>query len=546
MALTIYRIREFIDGERAEDPIVALRSVQGVDEHLPEGDWDFSPRLFLARSTARFPDWAQKLTPHFQDGIFRRVRGAGAVLFVRAPGYPGVWFAFTWGQRGRHLLRPDAFVRHFGLKAALNLIYGGKDDGGARVRSVDAKTVSSNTLRTRTQADRRAIFEDFGVDARRDLLDGITGRPSDADVWGPRVSGTDRLAVTRDIPFEEYGAFCDRAEEAHRGEHYKESFAWIDHLTLVADPVLAQTLLSSVLDGIQAGTSPLQLAIPEIIEWGDITRFHFSFDETAEFEDPEDADLSLALAGAGRLAGLSINGLRNAHRLVAVTDDGEVVRSWSVLKCLSGELEVDGDRYVLSEGDFFFVRTNLIKELADYVDALPTSAVAMPESDGDMREDVYNAHMVETVKGTLLLDKRTVRLPGATSSVEVCDVLSDAGNFIHVKRKLGSSQLSHLFSQGARSCELAIISPDFRRITLEKIAEVATESGLDPNPFRPFEENQVDSTRITVDYAIVARWRGRRPSEALPFFSQLNLRSFAEGIRSRRANVTLTPVEVIE
>ena len=162
----------------------------------------------------------------------------------------------------------------------------------------------------------------------------------------------------------------------------------------------------------------------------------------------------------------------------------------------------------------------------------------------DGLSSAYNAHVVEQLPQTLLLDKKTVRVPGTTSSIEVCDVLSDGVHFIHVKRKLGSSQLSHLFSQGARSCELAIISPDFRRVTLEKIDEVATEAGENGEDFHPFGEDQIDATGISVDYAIVARWNGRQPSEALPFFSQLNLRSFAEGILARRAKVTLTPVEI--
>lgn len=124
--------------------------------------------------------------------------------------------------------------------------------------------------------------------------------------------------------------------------------------------------------------------------------------------------------------------------------------------------------------------------------------------------------------------------------------MSDGGHFIHVKRKLGSSQLSHLFSQGARSCELSIISSDFRRITLQKIEEVASATGANADDFQPFEEDRVDPTALSVDYAIVARWKGRSPSEALPFFSQLNLRSFAEGIHSRRVKVTLTPIQIVE
>lgn len=147
--------------------------------------------------------------------------------------------------------------------------------------------------------------------------------------------------------------------------------------------------------------------------------------------------------------------------------------------------------------------------------------------------------------GTLLLmDKKTVRMPGATSSVEICDLLSANRQFLHVKRKLGSSQLSHLFSQGAVSTELMVSSPDFRRVSLERIEEVSQDMGLGEEIFRPFEVDAVSAPQIETGYVIVAKWNGRMPSEALPFFSQLNLRRFTEDIRRMGARVTLTPVEV--
>jgi uncharacterized protein (TIGR04141 family) len=546
MSLTLYKLRDHLDGALLVDPSLALRSLDAVDEHSPEADIPFAARLFLGRSTRRFPDWARKLMPHFADGTFWRVRGAGAVLFVEAPSFPGAWFAFAFGQRGRHLLRPDAYVRLFGLKTALNVIYSGEGSGGDRVRSVDAKTVAANTLRTRTQADRRAVFEEFGVDARRDLLSGITGAPADRDAWGTRVSGTDRLSVTKQVEFGAFGALCDMAQEAFGQTDYQQSFSWIDDLLPVADPSVTEALLDLIVGDLTSQSSELELAVPEIVEWGAIARFRFSFDQENEFADPEGVDLAEALDEVGRLAGLSVAGLKSRYRIEAINDDGEQVAAWPVLQCLSGELTFGGERFIVSEGTFFQVRDSLLADLALYVDALEGSPVQLPASPGDFKEELYNAHVVETVGGTLLMDKRTVRVPGTTSPIEVCDVLTDDGRFIHVKRKLGSSQLSHLFSQGARSLELAVISPDFRQVTLDKIVEVAAEAGKDAADFQPFTAVEIDATTLSVDYAIVAKWNGRTPSQALPFFSQLNLRSFAEGIRSLRGRVTLTRVEIQE
>lgn len=47
MALTVYRIRDSIDGVPVEDPKVALRRPTGAHDHPPVGEWDFDPRLFV-------------------------------------------------------------------------------------------------------------------------------------------------------------------------------------------------------------------------------------------------------------------------------------------------------------------------------------------------------------------------------------------------------------------------------------------------------------------------------------------------------------------
>jgi uncharacterized protein (TIGR04141 family) len=52
-----------------------------------------------------------------------------------------------------------------------------------------------------------------------------------------------------------------------------------------------------------------------------------------------------------------------------------------------------------------------------------------------------------------LLDGRFIRLPGQYP-VEACDILSDRGEFIHVKRKARSSTLSHLWEQAFVSAQL--------------------------------------------------------------------------------------------
>lgn len=89
---------------------------------------------------------------------------------------------------------------------------------------------------------------------------------------------------------------------------------------------------------------------------------------------------------------------------------------------------------------------------------------------------------------------------------------------IHVKRHFGSSDLSHLFSQGFVSARLLQEDKAFLKATDEKIASLTT----DPS-FRFFETPTLKTEDFEIVYVIVAPWKGRSPAEALPFFSKVNL-----------------------
>ena len=69
------------------------------------------------------------------------------------------------------------------------------------------------------------------------------------------------------------------------------------------------------------------------------------------------------------------------------------------------------------------------------------------DSHSEIAEGEYNA-IAAKVGQRVLMDKQTVTIPGKTSAIEVCDVLTDNRQLIHVKRKFSSNALSHLFGQG--------------------------------------------------------------------------------------------------
>jgi uncharacterized protein (TIGR04141 family) len=458
-------------------------------------------------------------------------------------------FAFPFGPTGRFLLRSDVYERGYGLRAALNLLYPRGSSSSGRLRAVDSKRRSSTILRSRIQVSEPSDFDIFDVNRLRDTVQRADGIPADQAAWGRRIGGSDALSMSLDIEFAQIGRLCRQIERVHAQDDYTDSFDWIDYIRPVSDPHRVAELDEMVLQRlIEQDLTNLSLAPPEIIDWQLASGFRFHFDRPqgvarayVVHPDLRLSDYLRGLVQSGQqLDALSIEFLRN-HNVYAVDDNGTTVHKWSVWRCLVGELEHDGSTIVLDEGDFFDVRQDYVRELDAFIDGIPNSTADLPQTTPDTEEKDYNADAARMSDDLLLLDRQLIRVQGHTTPIEVCDLLSRSGHLIHVKRHLGSSNLSHLFSQGMVSAELLQSNPEFRSSVRAKIAEVA---GLGSS-FDLIAETGFDSSSFEVVYAVAETWAGRTAAEALPFFSRVNLREFASALRTRGFGVAFDRIEAV-
>lgn len=507
--------------------------------------------VFLIQSVPREPDWASFI----REGLGEEVRISstptpGALILVRVSvESESRYFAFTFGS-GRHLLRTDSYHRRFGLRIALNAVFEGDTvelaAEATRLRSVDAKRVSSKTVRMRHQATQIADFETFDVDRNRDFLRGVTGVPRQPQLWGRNITGADSLTVNRELSFGELPDFCLQLASTHAEDSYRHRFGWVDDVRLVMDAhhikqledLLSVKLRSENLDD-------MELNIPEIVDWDRVSRFILPTQARTQVEHLELrlVDYVSAMRTKNLLATLDSAKLQ-AQRIRVVDGAGDEWNSWSVWQCLTAELSFEGRRFILDEGDFYEISDSFLSQLdADIRRLVPESTLALPQANVRWNEDAYNRHAALT--GLLLLDKRTVRVPGSTSQVEICDLLSGSRQLVHVKRKLGSSLLSHLFAQGHISADLYQTSREFREVAGQMVQRVLAEpdvAGLAPDSVDLFD-TEVPSSSVEVVYAIVANWRNRSFVDALPFFSKVNLRQHASDLRRRGFNVTHSRVQ---
>ena len=528
--------------------------VDGIELHGPIDGRDFRAVAFVANSAPNRTSWSPFLESGFAGLSLGLSMSPSAVLLVqfgrgrrRSPS-GGVIFAFTFGYGGRFLLRPDSTVRGYGLRTALNLIYPRSSDDRARLRGVDTKRRGPTTVRSRLQVSHQADFESFDVNRFRDVVSKATGVPADTDTWGRRVSGGDALALQPAIAFEDLGSLCRRVEAAYQQDDYRDRFDWIDYIQPVTDPILREQLELEVVRQLRARQADnFELAPPEIVDWESVAGFRYHFDRTrgrrasqVTHPDIHLADYLSGLSGSGKLQDIELAYLKS-HTVDALDTDGEQRYTWNIWRCLVGELVLHGETFILDESDFYQVRRDYVDELDAAIAAIPTSALPLPRSGAKTTEGEYNKAAAEESDDLLLLDKQLVRIRGRTTAVEICDLLTRHGQLVHVKRHLGSSDLSHLFAQGLVSAELLQTSPEFRREAAAKVTEVAQgQPGFDL-----FDTDVLRPSDFEVVYAIIEKWQDRHLVRALPFFSKVNLREVNTNLRARGYRVAFSKIDTL-
>jgi uncharacterized protein (TIGR04141 family) len=487
-----------------------LRKEKEVTGHRINSINKSEDSLFTDAVPLHPPKWANYLDPHTLDDLKAVLfsASASAVLILEASERI---FAVTWGQ-GRHLLESDNLVQDFGLKVVLNTV------APDQLKSVDAKTIDENTVHTRRDVSRDSNFAAFGLDPIRDLLRAVTGTPQDSAL-AHRLTGSDALGIHTREQVPDLPSLAGRLLAAYESNAYKENFDFIDYLRpershsrkLELDEALVEALQSREIDDVH-------LAAPETLDWLDIQGFRY---QTKFSSDQQDADPRVsAYLDLYDGSEISFDELKG-DRLVAIrASDGGVSNEWQIYKSLVYQVELNEYLYVLSAGEWFRVDKDYRSRVEAEVEQL-TKVTDLPDADLGTDEDTYNKKAAEAL-GALCLDKHLI-YDGGPDKMEVCDILTSDGRFIHVKLRGSSSTLSHLFTQGTNTAERLLASDgDFRQKARTMIAD------LDPNYA---DVIPLDRPKNPADYemtfAVVTRSKRKTPL-TLPFFSVISLRAAAQ------------------
>ena len=528
-----------------------IKDISNLNNITIDQSIGYDAKLFVKEGEEKPPGWEAFLKPGFPELSLPETHTLSAVLILtQTQNETRHWFACTFGV-GRFLINPAWIQRNFGLKATLNAIYadGISDDEISRIRSVTAKTVSHNTLHTKRQSDANALFEFFGVDAEVDFLKNVSGKPFDESL-GSLMTGADSVTVRIDKSINELDEICLLLHKLFTEDNYKQRFEWIDKIQSITDNQLRDELLELITSKIRNNyLEGLTLTIPQILNWEEMDHLEASWlpGEKLQETEPLLGTLVSFLEGKGILQNLEGEHLRKKYTLYAINDRAMQFGGGPLFKCLAGEIMHNGATFIISEGEFYEIEANFLEALDKEIEGISESTADLPASPGDMLEGVYNKAAADYSNTHLLLDKKTVRINSRTSPIEICDVLTANMQMIHVKRKLSSSSLSHLFSQGYISCELLVSNEDYRKACVEKIDDAAEERKPGDATYRDqfdfIQSERINPSEIEVVYAIAAKWNNRSLEEALPFFSKINLRHFSKELRRMGYRVTHSKID---
>jgi len=510
-----------------------LKRSSQVNSYELDSKYELEGKLFVKIPTEKKPKWSgftEDITGVSLDELANR--SSSAVLIIKTS---QATIAFTFGY-GRFLIDAKYFVQDFGIKTALNTL------NHDSLRSVDLFTLEDQAVQKKSQASRESSVGVFGIDISRDVLRAVTGSPKDG-VSLRNISGGDAIySFGIEMDVEEIPKLVDLLSDYYANDSYKSNFSWVDNIRKIKEKSEIDYLDLKLVDKIKAKSTEIIITIPEIIQWDSIYGFSFTrtkssikpIIEPKEYLDNID------------VATLSIESIKRDRLFVYDVHENE--HEHQIYKCIYFEHKETDKTYILFAGLWYEIDNSFVTRVDATLSQIEISSLAFPkvyvwdevkdgktklkiEPEGDYNERASASHAYH------LLDKKLIKSNRTTTSIELCDLMTDSKQFIHVKhRKGGSAGLSHLFAQGSVSAEILLGDKEFRKKARTVLKKV--RSGLqDAVPLDSFKSDGVE-----VVFLILGEDSATLKSN-LPFFSKVNLSKAFENLSQRGFKVSIAGVE---
>lgn len=493
-------------------------NTSGCSEYVLNLDSEeIEAKLFIKQPTSNKPAFANLFSeqPNFSNMNFGSNQSTGAVVSIDVAGRT---FYLTFGQ-GFHLLDKTYFEPNFGLRVALNSM------DTEQIRSVDTASNKTVPLNTRSQSGLGSKVNTFPIDVDEDMLQAIVGKSAES-AFNSRISGKRYalgMMLTADLKL--LPTVLKKALTYFKAP-LKPELQWVENIVEVTNDKQVDHLNDELVKRLSnLKQKSFYFIEPEVIEMDSIVGYSY---EPRSIQNTTMLSISSYLSVIlSNEVQLELKHLKEKYKVYAKDEDHVTIKTWQGYECIYGELTYNGEHFAIRNGIWYKLNKDFVKEVNDAISHIPIYSYPLPVYDHKNEGD-YNAAVAKNDVNIELLDKKNIHIGGGHSKFEFCD-LANTNNgkdkffdLIHVKHYKGSSDLSHLFSQG-------LVSGEIFRSSEEAREKIYTNH---PNVMPLKDSKQLPNTN---DYRIVFAIYGvkKLPSK-LPFFSKVNLRN-----AYRRLHVTL-------
>ena len=503
VSLTIFLMKS-----TAEDFQSCLKNPDNLITVEIKKKYHMDAKIYYCNSKKQVPQWMDLLNEFANQNIEIEENVSNkAVMLIKIDSRI---MALVFGY-GRSLIKEEQIERNFGLKVALNTINPNK------MRSINAATIEDMVVNTQRQASYSTSQEEFDLNTSNDIMQGVTGEPY-KECYGTHISGKDSLVVSANMRFEDLVEKLKLYHKAFKAERYKHiGFEWIDNVTEVRDSNCIKDLNNQLVLAIEKhDLRNMHIAPPETIDWSQIIGFCYSgIGLNINDQEAYSLDLDLQDYVEKIRPGIKIYEKIKHDRLMAIMGAGIPYPMCSIYNALTYQVSHEDKTFILCAGSWYQINQPFFEQVNTYVKTrIKLADIVLPACSKNMPEGSYNEMAVSHNSDFCLMDQKMIQVENGPKKIEACDIFTTEKQFVHVKKKSQSSQLSHLFSQGKVSAECFVSDEKFRKQVSEIVCQKFGRKIFDYTQKPMTNEYEVVYAIIDNEGATV---------ESLPFFSKVNL-----------------------
>ncbi|BDF34202.1 hypothetical protein CE91St62_22670 [Lachnospiraceae bacterium] len=500
--LTIFLMKDYI-----KDYNSCLKNRSAIKMMTLKDEYNLDGVICIANSSNKPPRWKEFLQKYSSEDIELDDNTSNKALMLVKLQERILALSFGYG---RAFLKEEAIEKNFGFKTALNVI------SPEKIRSVNAATIEDMVVNTQRQSSHSTSQEEFGLNVTNDIMMAVTGIPQNEDI-GKTVSGKDSFVVSVCMDADELKIKLESYLNAYNSNTYKDKgFDWIDNVRAIKDSVLREELdfaLSEIIK--KKDYSKIQIASPDTVNWNDLLGFCFS----GIRKDTTDANVySMEINYVEYFDSINDNSnlfkKLKRDKLYGMNNGENPFAICNVYSALIAQMYYDDKTYILNAGTWYEVNNSFYSRVTEFISSIPISNLSLPKCPKGMNEGEYNLEVAKQ-QDYYLMDKRLVSVLNGPKHIEACDIFTRDKQFVHVKNKCRSSQLSHLFAQGRVSAQAFTSDQEFRKQVWDKVKSKFGEDVFDYH-------KKPESSEYEVVYAIIDEKTGDI-EDRLPFFSKVNL-----------------------